>query len=200
MIRPVYARARVALSLLLSVGLMATGCGDDSSPSGPGGGGSGPVSARIDGTPWSAPEAAVQAIASAAPGQLGFVGTSLTAPSIGVSLSLGRIPGPGTYPLGVNPLSNAGGMGVVSVNGIGSNTPLSGDAGTVTIATLTSTRVTGTGGWGASANDIGTITVEAVSATRIRGSFEGTLTASVINDTNDPLVITGGNFDVSVET
>ena len=308
MVRPARARALVLLSLLLSAGPMASGCGSDSSPSGPGGGGggSGPISARVDGVAWSAPTAGVQALASAAPGQLGFIGVSLTAPSISMGLTLGHIPGPGTYPLGVNVFSNAGGTGTVGLNGIASNTPLNGSAGTVTIATLSATRVTGTfsfvaepisgGGapvvvtdgsfdvplsagfvpvagvalgsstsvtlgsvewnaatvvgigssgtytftssnteytmtcvigpidtpgqgaltlsspvrrihiirsdgtaaWGASANDIGTITVEAVSSTRISGTFEGTLTASVINDTDDPLIITDGHFDVRV--
>lgn len=298
----------VSLALLASCALLLPGCGDDSSPSGPGGGGggTGPLSARVDGVAWSAPEAAVQALASSAPGQLGFIGVSLTAPSISMGLTLGFIPGPGTYPLGVNNFSNAGGVGTVSTNGVGALTPLSGDAGTVTIATLTSTRITGTfafvaepvgGGtpvvvtdgnfdvplsagfvpvsgiglgsstsatlgsvewnaatvvgvgssgtytftsssteytmtctigpiatpgsgaltlsspvrriqitqndgnaaWGASANDVGTLEVTAVSATRITGTFSGSLTASVINDTDDPLVITGGSFDVRIE-
>lgn len=307
--RSLFARVHTCsfVFLLLASATLTAGCGDDSSPAGPGGGGSGggtgPLSARIDGVAWSAAEATVSAIASVEPGQLGFLGASVSAPSIGMSLTLGSIPGPGTYPLGVNVFTNAGGTGVVTVGGVSALTPLDGASGSVTIATLTSTRVTGTfsfvaipsgggtsievtagnfdvplsagfvpvtgdargsrtvaslGGvewnaatvvgvgssgtysftasnteytlscvvgpidapdsgplslstpvrrlsvtrndgtaaWGASANDTGTLAILTLSGTRITGAFSGSLTASVINDVDDPLEISGGSFEV----
>lgn len=50
--------------------------------------------------------------------------------------------------------------------------------------------------WGAQAGDTGTITITSVSATRFSGTFSGTLQAQPGSAQTQPLVITGGSFDI----
>lgn len=84
-------------------------------------------------------------VVGAGPGSLLFSG-SATAGGRARTLviGLGRIPGPGTYPLGVNTGSVAGGFVTWSDGPEVYATPLSGAAGTITITALTADRVTGT--------------------------------------------------------
>jgi hypothetical protein len=84
-------------------------------------------------------------VVGAAPGSLLFSGSTNAGGQIRtLALGLGRIPGPGTYPLGVNTSQVAGGF-LTWTDGTGVYaTPLSGAAGTVTITALTADRVTGT--------------------------------------------------------
>jgi hypothetical protein len=86
-------------------------------------------------------------------------------------IGLFNISGPGTYPLGVGPLV-PGGFGQVSNAAGGWVTPQSGEAGSITITTLTSSRITGTFNF---------------VATALTGTATGTRT------------ITNGSFDLEVK-
>lgn len=118
-----------------------------SSPSGPGGGGGNDdeFTASIDGAPWEADPLTISAAANTSqlPGGLLFSGGTLVQPSRGVVISLGRIPGPGTYPLGVNTGTSAGGVLTMTFGTTAWSTPLNGDAGTITITSMTGGRVRG---------------------------------------------------------
>lgn len=133
--------------------LLAVGCGGgDGGPANPnsggggGGGGAPMMKATIDGVNWVATSSTVQVTGSttATPGgAIAISGGNITS-GIGVSLSIAYISAPGTFPLGVNPGSNAGGVATVTDAPDVWNTPLNGAAGTVTISTRTSTRIAGT--------------------------------------------------------
>jgi hypothetical protein len=60
-----------------------------------------------------------------------------------ITMSLWNIPGPGTYPLGVN-ATNFGGIASVTEGSTSWTTPLDGVAGTITLTTLGSGRIAGT--------------------------------------------------------
>lgn len=133
--------ARLPVAALVAVTILAA-CGGGST--GPTGGGSGLLSATINGVAWSSQAQLIQAPTPQKQGHYPLYGARLVGNSSnGIQLNLIGIQGPGTYPLGTS-----GGVsgGTISLNE-GSAvwmTPLSGAAGTVTIATLTSTRVAGT--------------------------------------------------------
>lgn len=137
------------VSTALAVATAACGGGDG--PAGPGPGGSG-FTARVNGQDWAADQNTIQVTLGGPgiPGSLTISGTQVTSGSSyrGLILGLSYLGGTGTYPLGVNVNSNAGGIGtVLTVNGGTSETwmtPLSGAAGSVTITTLTATRIQGT--------------------------------------------------------
>ncbi len=136
---------RTLIALLLTA---LTACGGGGTPTGPSnpGGGSNVFSASIDGTAWSAPSASVNAAASTSsvPGGLIFTGTTVGTQARSLIISLDRIKGPGTYPLGVNTGTTAGGTLTMTLGSQSWWTPLNGKAGTITITSLTSTRVAGT--------------------------------------------------------
>lgn len=132
---------------LLTVALLAA-CGG-SSPTDPddgdnGGGNS--FSATIDGSAWTS--AALYIVTatntSTIPGGLVFSGTMGVNPARSLAMTLDRIKGPGTYPLGVNTGTTAGGT-LTMVNGsVSWWTALNGHSGSITITSLTSSRVKGT--------------------------------------------------------
>jgi hypothetical protein len=79
------------------------------------------------------------------PGTISFQGstTAATTGARSMAVNLAFIPGPGTYPLGVNIGTTPGGI-ITYVDGSASwTTPLSGAAGSITIASITASRVTG---------------------------------------------------------
>lgn len=137
--------------LPLAALLLATlsGCGSDS-PSGPEGGGGGGsefyMSARIDGTAWTADPSLITAAGTAegTPGMLSFQGSSLAGGGRSIVIHLARIPGVGTYPLGVNIGTGTGGIATYAAGSQGWNTALSGAAGTITISAISASTVTGT--------------------------------------------------------
>jgi hypothetical protein len=140
----------LALAALGSSFGAACGGGDGTGPGG--GGGSAAFTAKIDGQDWASDAAGlrVQGGVSQIPGYIIITGTKVASTTSYTSLvlTLAYISGPGDYPLGVNPISTAGGIGQV-VQGAGTvfesrATPFSGAAGTVTVTTLTSTRIAGT--------------------------------------------------------
>jgi hypothetical protein len=115
---------------------------------GPNGGGAG-MTARINGTSWSATQVQVNIVTPQVPGSIVITGIKVSGTSTSsIILSLGFIGAPGTYPLGVNNLSSAGGGGQLLETSPATvqnrATPLSGAAGEVTISSLTATKMTGT--------------------------------------------------------
>ena len=104
--------------------------------------------ATIDGKAWTASSGGVMAIqVSSASGGYLISGIEITGTTIGTSLSISinDIPGPGTYPLGTDGVSVAGGFAGVTVGGTQTwTTPVSGAAGTITITALTTAHIAGT--------------------------------------------------------
>jgi Family of unknown function (DUF6252) len=168
---------RVLGRTLVVVGLLVVGCGGgDGSPTGTGngggGGGTSPMSATIDGAKWTASKSAVQVsgnTTSTAQGTITISGVNINT-GFGITISLSYVSAAGTYPLGVNIGTNAGGTATVTESPNFWNTPLNGAAGTVVITTRT--------------------------ATRIAGTFEFTATPIVGGGAN--AVVTGGAFDITV--
>jgi hypothetical protein len=122
------------------VGLGGCGGGDSSGP-----GGSSGFTARIDGQAWEAEPISIasQAI-GAIPGGLLLLGSQTTGGvSRTLTVSLYNISGPGTYPLGVS--SNVfGGIGQVGEAGESWITENTGNEGSITITTLSASRIAGT--------------------------------------------------------
>jgi hypothetical protein len=124
--------------------LLVLGCGD--SPSEPGGGSGYSMSARINGETWTADPALIYAAANVdgMPGFLTFQGSNLSGGGWSIAIHVSRIPGPGTYPMGMNIGTGTGGVAVHSSGSQAWNTPLNGAAGSITISSITGTSVTGT--------------------------------------------------------
>ena len=121
-------------------------CGGDGDSTGPGGGGNGQFrfTAKIDGANWAS-TAGVEAVGVpvSLPGVFALTGTQLGAGGQTLVITLYNVPGPGTYPLGVGP-SVPGGNALISTTAGGWKTAQSGADGTITITTLTATRMEGT--------------------------------------------------------
>lgn len=128
----------------------APNSGGNQNPGGTTGGTSGTtqMTATIDGKAWTASSGGVMAIqVSSTSGGYLISGIELAGTTIGTSLaiSINDIPGPGTYPLGTDGVSVAGGFAGVTVAGTQTwNTPVSGAAGTITITSLTTAHIAGT--------------------------------------------------------
>lgn len=141
-------------SLMLLPLLVACGGGDGDSPTGPGPSTTvGTFTASIDGTPWVSTVNQVAGGGSGSnqvPGVITMTGTRVVSATnyTTITLTLGYIAGTGNYPLGVNPGSTAGGIGAVFApqgSSFGTwSTNLTGSAGTVTVTSLTSSRIVGT--------------------------------------------------------
>lgn len=124
--------------------LVLAGCGGGGN-TGPSGG-SATMSASIDGTAWVAQSQFLQTITQQQKqGHIPIYGAKLISSTVshGITLNLVGIPGPGTYPLGTSG-GVSGGIGTVFEGSSIWQTPLSGAAGSVTISTMTATRVAGT--------------------------------------------------------
>lgn len=123
--------------------LILTACGDDG-PTGPGQG-EYYISASINGQSWNAlSNQIVAGPSSAIPGSIFFQGASLGNPGHAVAIALGRITGPGQYPLGMNPGTGSGGIVTYTSGAQAFTTPLTGAAGSITISEISSDAVTGT--------------------------------------------------------
>lgn len=134
---PIRTLTRVAAGALA---VLATGCGGKSptNPSNPGG--SSGLTATIDGAAFVALPTGVAAVGSAN-GTFSIAGG--TASGTGLALNAFNIAGPGTYPMGVGP-SVAGAIGSISAGGSAWSSALSGNSGTITFTTVSSTRIVGT--------------------------------------------------------
>jgi hypothetical protein len=132
--------------LLLALFLAACGSDGGTGPDDPPDGNGNALSASIDGAAWVANDLTITSAGntSGLPGGLVFSGGTLTQPSRSLVISLGRIVGPGTYPLGVNTGTNAGGTLTMVLGSASWWTPLNGDAGSITIASMDNGRVRGT--------------------------------------------------------
>jgi len=133
------------LSAALAGALLLAGCGGDGDPTGPAGG-DGPMSAKINGEAWTAAGLAIAQALPKVPGAFVVQGTEAfgTGSELRtISLTVYNVGGPGTYPLGVNVMV-AGGTAILANAGGGWGTPLSGEAGTVTITALDPSRIAGT--------------------------------------------------------
>ena len=133
----------------LGVALTLAACGGDSGDStGPDGSGSGNgqfrYTAKIDGAAWAS-DAGVERVGVPVtlPGIYAMTGTKLGTNGYTVIITLYNIPGPGTYPLGVGP-SVAGGNALISTVAGGWKTAQTGADGTITITTLTASRMEAT--------------------------------------------------------
>jgi hypothetical protein len=105
------------------------------------------MSANVDGQPWEADQSAITVNGgSSTPfqGTISISGTQLAGGNKTILLVLSFISGPGTYPLGVNFLTNAGGQATYTQAPTSFVTALTGEAGVVTITTRTNTRIAGT--------------------------------------------------------
>src|SRR5689334_4353424 len=141
-----FATAFLCLSILAACGGGGDSATDPNTGNQNSGGGDGTtkMTATIDGKAWNGSIGASAIQVDPVGGRYivtGFeVGTSSS-----VVLTFGDIPGPGTYPLGVDNVTVAGGFaGVTNLNGQTWLTPFSGAAGTITITSLTTKRVAGT--------------------------------------------------------
>lgn len=137
---------RRVLAAACAAFLVACGGGGPTNPGGGGGGGGDVLAASIDGTAWSAASGTIAASGNTSqiPGGLIFQGSTLSQPARALVINLARIAGPGTYPLGVNTGTNAGGTLTMSLGTASWWTPLSGDAGTITITSMANGRMQGT--------------------------------------------------------
>jgi hypothetical protein len=138
------ARLRTLALTLLSLSYAACGGDDeaDGDPTGPQGGSS-PMTARVDGQQWTAVPLSVAAFAGGA-GLFTITGAeSAGTTSRSINLALYNIRGPGTYPFGTS-TEVVGGRAQFSEAGVVWATPNNGASGTVTLTTLTPTRIAGT--------------------------------------------------------
>ena len=156
---------------LVLLSLLAAACGEGT---GPDGGGDGQLTARIDGEPWASDAIYLESgVVHNLPGLYLIQGTEVSGSEArSIMITLSNIRGPGTYPLGMGG-GTVGGVGHLTDAGAGWLTPLSGASGTITITTLTDTRI------------VGTFAFTAVGAT---GGASGTRT------------VTDGKFDLAVTT
>lgn len=141
------------LALALAQVLLLTGCGGGGGASGitgPGGGGGGGggssfMRAKVDGANWTADAlTAGQGALHTQPGFYYVEGIKAAGGATSfLTMSLYNVDTLGTYPMGVSG-TTFGGSGTVGGSTSGWYTPLSGAAGTVTLTTLTDTRIAGT--------------------------------------------------------
>lgn len=142
-------RGRMRGALLVALVALACGGGDGpSEPEAPDA--DGYMTARIDGSAWRSDAIYVNAGAVATgAGIIAIQGTRVSgSDALAISISLMNVPRPGTYPLGTA-AAVAGGSAAIAQSESGQppdawNTPLSGAAGTITIASISDTRITGT--------------------------------------------------------
>lgn len=134
--------AAAALSLALGA------CGGDGSSTGPDGSGNTGafyLRAKIDGASWASDAGSERVgVPITLPGLYSITGAKIGAgANYTIAITLYNIGGPGTYPMGVGP-QVAGGSAIVSTAAGGWATPQSGADGTITITTLTASRIEGT--------------------------------------------------------
>ena len=125
---------------------LACGGGGADDSTGPGGGGNGQYrfSAKIDGANWAS-TAGVETVGVpvSLAGLYALTGSQVGANGQTIIITLYNIPGPGTYPLGTG-VSVPGGNALISTATGGWRTAQSGADGSITITTLTPTRMEGT--------------------------------------------------------
>lgn len=129
------ALTRLSLAVLAFTFAAACGGGDgDDGPQGPNGNEN--LTAEVDGEVFRGMGNATRSAGGI------YTITAIDAPEA-ISIQLYNIPGTGTYPLGMN-ATGFGGTGLFSTTGAGWSTPINGRSGSITITTLTDTRIAGT--------------------------------------------------------
>ena len=130
-------------TIALVTGTLACGGGDSTGPDG-GGNGQFRFTAKIDGANWAS-TAGVETVGVpvSMPGLFALTGSQLGGSAQTIVITLYNIPGLGTYPLGTG-VSVPGGNALISTAAGGWRTPQTGADGTITITTLTATRMEGT--------------------------------------------------------
>lgn len=185
--------------LALSLAGLLAGCGGNSSgPDDGGRNGSGipNFSASIEGVTWR-PSIAVSAI-NAMAGLYSITANKLAGPdNYTMVFSLWNIRGPGTYPLGVGAQMQGGTAQLSRPPSSGWSTPLTGASGSITITTLTATRMVATFDFvadGAAGGGAGTRTVA-------NGSFDIPVTGTGgVAAANQGHIVTGnigGSFSAA---
>jgi hypothetical protein len=186
--RPVIVNRRVIELLAVCATLAVASCGGGGGGGAPGGGrggagggsatGSGHLAATIDGQAWVADQSTIQVSASGAvPGTLTINGSHVVSATnyLSLTLALGYINGPRTYPLGVNPGTNAGGtVSIFDQSGAG--------APGIWMTDFTGSR--------------GTLTVTSMSATNIAGTFELMAPPGLGSTATNTRTVTAGGFDL----
>jgi hypothetical protein len=134
---------RLAVLLLL---FLAACSSDSTGPGDPPDGNTNSITANIDGQAFSAAALTISAAANTSQlkGGILFSGSTLAQPSTAILVHLARVTGPGTYQLGVNTGTNAGGTLSLVMGSQSWWTPLMGDEGTLTITSMSGGRVRGT--------------------------------------------------------
>lgn len=143
-------RSRIGL-IVFGAALAACGGGGSGGPGGPGGGGVG-FSATIDGQAWTADATGFSVTGNpGVPGSLIIAGVEVVAPNDyrTLSLTVSFIGAPGVYPIGINIGTTPGATASVTQVSPGPVstfwlTSLNGAAGTLTVTSLTATRMKGT--------------------------------------------------------
>jgi hypothetical protein len=168
-------RALMPLLAILALAPALPGCGGEDNPADPGTGGGDAFTAKVDGRAWTAvPVSIVAGALPSIPGGYLVVGSDPEGSSSNtITISLYNVGGPGTYPFGVD-FSVHGGRGSYGEEGNIWSTPTTGAAGTITITTLTATRMVAT--------------------------FHFTATPGHNNPLTNNRVITEGRFDVPLAT
>jgi len=169
--------------LLLGL-LVTTACGgsdeptDPNSPNPPPPGGSANFTASVDGQAWAS-AANLTNVTAAQSGTYIISGSVLAGASVrALTLTLMNIPATGTYPLGTG-AGVSGGTAIYAESAGGWLTPLSGEAGTITITTLSATRIAGTFSFAATATSGG--------ATGTRTVTNGAFDLAITSGTTTPV-------------
>ena len=121
-------------------------CGGDGGSTGPNGQTNGEFRfrAKIDGADWASTAGSERTgVPITLPGVFAITGTQLGGAGYTVVFQLYNIAGPGTYPLGVG-VSVPGGSALISTIAGGWRTPQTGADGSITITTLTASRMEAT--------------------------------------------------------
>lgn len=129
--------------------VVVAACGGGGGDGGGGPSGGAGMSARINGTSWTANQVQATVGGPAVPGSVVILGIKVSGTSTSsISLILGFISGPGTYPLGVNQGTSAGGTGIYLTTSPSATenrtTPLNGNSGTLVVTSLTADHLVGT--------------------------------------------------------
>jgi hypothetical protein len=152
-----------------------------------GGTGTTRMTATIDGQAWQAATTAGSIVAlQHAPKSGGYtiIGVQvLSNGTVGATLTIliNNIAGPGTYTLGVDGVTTYGGFAGISAGGTWL-TPFSGAAGTITITTLTTTRIAGTFSFTATASGGGATGTKVVTNGVFDAPISGNAVLPVLTD------------------
>ena len=129
---------------VVAVTLGAAACGGGGDSTGPDNG-QNRFTAKIDGTNWASNAGAERiGVTISQPGLFSITGIQLGGSGLTIVMTLTNIPGPGTYPLGVGFSVAGGNVLISSAAGPGWRTAQTGADGSITITSLTSSRIEAT--------------------------------------------------------